>query len=639
MHFANFYLILVLFPLVFVLGWGVFVFLHSQKKLYRLIDKDLLASVRGYRRKTWVDRCREGIQLGVLVLIALMLLRLQGGAIKQDVSAEGSDIVIALDVSNSMKALDFSSGNPQADRLAAAKEMIARFVQKRESDRVSLVSFAKDAFVTVPLTTDHEAFLTLLEGVNFDIVEKQGTDLAGAIKASLDRFKHEDQRSKTIILITDGGDEEHSDYSSAAKIAKDDGIQIFTVGMGSTEGSPIPEGPDLFGRMQYKTFQGEVVKTKLEIGPLKEIALITNGTYFHAQSIDDLSRIGSEIDKLQKTTIQVKDVTARRELFPIIAWIIFSALVADFFLDYGVLSFVRQWAHWGGKATVLGVLVFMLSGCGIKDYYFAYVNKKGISEYRLGEYAHAQKLFARAGESGAFEDIGQNNEGASLYKLEEFDKALEKFAQAGAANAKDFRYFYNRGNAYYRMGEKLEDKDKQKELWQKSIASYEQALALSPNDQPTKDNLEFVKKKLAQAEQQEQGKTGDGQGKEDQAKSEGNQDTKGSKEGQGAEQGKKNGQDEQSGKEQDSQNAQGGQSGEGQKDQGLTEKQRQELEYYMQQLQGDEKNIQQYFNRRGVSPNQENDPFDVFKNDPFFNQFFGSQGTPSPKEDPNQKDW
>ncbi|KKT35475.1 MAG: hypothetical protein UW24_C0008G0014 [Parcubacteria group bacterium GW2011_GWA2_44_12] len=652
MQFANVYLILVLFPLVFVLGWGVFSFLRSQKKLYRLIEKNLLDSVRGYRRGKWVDICREGIQMGAFLLIAVLLLRPQGDMITQDVKAEGSDIVIALDVSNSMRALDFGSGNERKGRLTAAKEMIAHFAQTRESDRFGLVSFAKDAFVIVPLTIDRDAFLTLLDGVNFDIVEKQGTDLAEAITTSLNRFKREDERSKTIILITDGGDEENSDYASAANFAKDDGIQIFTVGMGSIEGSPIPEGEDLFGRIQYKTFQGEIVKTKLEDRPLKEIASRTGGIYFHAKTADDLDRIGGEIDKMEKTTIQMKDVSTRRELFPVVAWIIFILFLVDFFLDYGVLSFLRKQAKWGGRVAVLAALVFALSGCGIKDYYFAYVNKKGISSYLLGDYAHAQETFAKASDIGAFEDIAQNNQGASLYKLKEFDKAIEKFAQASATNSKDPRYFYNEGNAYYRMGEKDADKANQKELWQKSIASYEQALALEPDDRQTKENLEFVKKKLEDTKQEEQQKEQEQTGKDqqetgEQEKGTENQGEQGGQKGADREQnksseGQNQGESQKESKEQDEQT----QSGEGKiqegnagEEQGLTEKQRQELEYYMQQLQGDEKNIQRYFNRRGISLNQENDPFDVFKNDPFFNQFFGSRGAPPLKEDPNQKDW
>lgn len=243
------------------------------------------------------------------LLLIIALFRPQWGIKKTTIQSNGVDIIFTLDVSQSMKAQDLSEKGRLLDRLTGAKYMIKNFVQSQPGNRYGLVIFAGEAFVSTPLTFDHSAFFTFLDGVGYDDVGAQGTVLSEALKASLDRFLKQDEddpRGKAIILMSDGGEEMDEATEHFAAIAKADGIRVVTIGVGSKEGVLIPESRDMFGNVRHKTHKGKLVYTRLNEETLQEIADMTDGEYFHVEKSGDLEIITESLESLQKSKLEQK---------------------------------------------------------------------------------------------------------------------------------------------------------------------------------------------------------------------------------------------------------------------------------------------------------------------------------------------
>ena len=264
----------------------------------------------------WLIAKLTFIVFGVLLLI-LALWRPQWGQEIQKTHKNGLDIVFAVDVSNSMKALDFSQGRSLVSRLDATKYLVETFADKRKSDRLGLIEFAGESFVASPLTLDHSVFMNFLRNLNSNDIGKQGTNLAEALNISIGRLEiqSEQERGKAIILFSDGDETMSSDVKQMAKIASDKGIKIFTVGVGSEDGMPIPDGQDAFGQIIYKKWKGKTVYTALNPDPLKQISKITGGEYFHAENIDDLNNLVKELDKLPKKILSEDNLSPKSEQY------------------------------------------------------------------------------------------------------------------------------------------------------------------------------------------------------------------------------------------------------------------------------------------------------------------------------------
>ena len=214
---------------------------------------------------------------------------------------KGIDIMIALDVSNSMLAQDI-----KPDRLTRAKQAISKLIDKLGNDRIGMVIFAGNAYVQLPITTDHAAAKLFLNSVNTDIVPTQGTEIGEAIELAAESFDDE-EHSRAIIVITDG--ENHED--DAVKVTRsvaEKGINVFTIGMGLTDGTPIPQYNQYGRQVGYKKDkQGHTVVTKLNETMLKEIADAGNGIYVRANNTQaGLSKVFDEINQLEKTEFESK---------------------------------------------------------------------------------------------------------------------------------------------------------------------------------------------------------------------------------------------------------------------------------------------------------------------------------------------
>jgi len=225
----------------------------------------------------------------------------QIGSKLEKVQRKGADLVIALDVSNSMLSQDI-----RPDRLTRAVQGISKLIDRLEGDRLGIVVFAGKAYVQLPITTDYSAAKMFLSTISTQTVPTQGTAIGDAIELSMQSFG-EDERSKAIIIITDGENHE-GNLMEAAQEASEKGIKIFTIGMGSPEGSPIPLF-DTYGRQTgYKTDrQGQVIISKLDETTLQQLASTGNGIYVRASTGQDgLSKILDEINALEKQEIETK---------------------------------------------------------------------------------------------------------------------------------------------------------------------------------------------------------------------------------------------------------------------------------------------------------------------------------------------
>jgi len=214
---------------------------------------------------------------------------------------KGIDLMIALDVSTSMLARDI-----EPSRLERSKQAISRLIDQLGNDRIGIVVFAGQAYVQLPITTDYAAAKLFLSAINTSIVPVQGTAIGAAIELSAKSFDNE-LHSRAIIIITDGENHE-DDPVKAAKAAADQGIKIFTVGMGLPEGAPIPDY-DAYNRQTgfKKDRQGNTVVTRLDEGMLQQIAAAGNGIYVRANNTQvGLNRIFNEISKLEKTEFESK---------------------------------------------------------------------------------------------------------------------------------------------------------------------------------------------------------------------------------------------------------------------------------------------------------------------------------------------
>ena len=238
----------------------------------------------------------------VMVLIALFFVILgvagpQFGSKLQQVKREGVELIIALDVSNSMMAEDI-----KPSRLAAARQAISRMTDKLTDDKVGLIVFAGDAYVQLPITTDYSSAKLFLSGISTDIAPIQGTAIGAAIDLASKSFTPETEASKAIIVITDG--ENHQDDAvAAAKAAREKGIYVHTIGMGLPQGAPIPEkgNPGQF----MKDGQGNVVISKLDETTLREIAKAGEGIFVRASNTNvGLNTLLDEINEMDKTLLE-----------------------------------------------------------------------------------------------------------------------------------------------------------------------------------------------------------------------------------------------------------------------------------------------------------------------------------------------
>lgn len=272
--------------------------------------KITITSLKGFQVKkiNWLAFLRPslyGLRQLALTLIILCLARPQSRLSFQDVNTEGIDIVIVTDISASMLAKDF-----KPNRLEASKEVAQEFIKTRHNDRIGLVVYEGQAFTQCPLTTDHRVLHNLLDEVKTGMIEG-GTAIGMGLATAVNRLRESESKSKVIILLTDGVNNMGSiSPVTAAEIAKEFGVKVYTIGVG-TQGkalSPVAMYPD--GSYRYDYMDVEIDELSLQ-----KIALLTKGKYFRATDNKSLEDIYAEIDKLEKTEIKVTEISQKKDEF------------------------------------------------------------------------------------------------------------------------------------------------------------------------------------------------------------------------------------------------------------------------------------------------------------------------------------
>ena len=311
-----------LLPALIALAWWTRI--RKQRDMALLADRHLLN-----RLTASVNRTGRAIKTGLLLIAITLLItalaRPQFGSRVETVQREGQDILIALDLSASMVAEDVAP-----NRLNKAKFAIADLINRLEGDRVGLVAFAGDAFVQCPLTVDYGAATLFLNAMVPDMMSVQGTNLGQALSVAMDAFSETDRRHRVLVVITDGEDHENQ-MEEAVDRAVEEGVRLYPVGIGSTEGVPIPE---LNTEGQAQGFKrdrdGAVVTTRLDESTLIMMAERTGGSYYRASpGGSELLELVAEVSAGDGQEFEVEQVTVFDEQYQIFLGLALTLLVGE----------------------------------------------------------------------------------------------------------------------------------------------------------------------------------------------------------------------------------------------------------------------------------------------------------------------
>lgn len=310
----------------------LFVQFRMKKQIRQFGDAELMKSlmpdVSPLRRHV-----KFGLLMFALAMLCFVLARPQYGTRNEEVKRSGIEVAIAVDVSNSMLCADVSP-----NRLDKSKMIVSKLVEQFDQDKVGLVAFAGSAITLLPMTSDYVSAKMFLDQLNPATVAMQGTNMAEAIARAAAGFSQKAAVGKALILITDAEDNEPGAVE-AAKQARDAGIQIFVLSVGTAQGGPIPMGGGEF----KKDLAGNVVTTKLNEQIGQEIAKAGGGMYIHVDQTDMAqSLLGKEIEKMQKADISASMYSAYDEQFVAVALLVLLALVAE-------LCIMERKNHWLGK--------------------------------------------------------------------------------------------------------------------------------------------------------------------------------------------------------------------------------------------------------------------------------------------------
>jgi Ca-activated chloride channel homolog len=266
----------------------------------------------------------------LLLGIGLIIVAIAGpqfGSKIREVKRKGIEIMIALDVSNSMLARDI-----EPNRLERSKQAISRLIDKLENDRLGMIVFAGDAYMQIPITGDYGTAKMFLSGVNTAMVSRQGTAIGSAIELAMKSFSSQEGINKAIVIISDGENHE-GDAVDKAREAAEKGINVYTIGIGLPEGVPIPDSDNSYIKEYRRDKNGNIVTTRLNEQMMMEIAQAGNGKYFRATSGNmGLNDLYTVLNRLEKTEMESKAYSEYEEQFPAIIWIVLGLLVLDLFI-------------------------------------------------------------------------------------------------------------------------------------------------------------------------------------------------------------------------------------------------------------------------------------------------------------------
>jgi Ca-activated chloride channel homolog len=500
MNFANphlLWLLLVLPPALIAFFWWSW--RKRQMLATQFIQARLLPALT-----VGISTGRQKIRLALAVLavvfVIVALARPQWGFDWEEAKQRGLDIVVAIDTSKSMLAEDIAP-----NRLARAKLAALDLMQQAKSDRLGVVAFAGSAFLQCPLTVDDAAFRQSVEALDVNIIPQGGTALAEAIETALKAFKEGDNY-KILVLFTDGEDQD-SGALEAAKKAAQEGLQIFTIGIGSPEGIVL-RIKDAKGRTDYiRDEQGNAVNSRLNEGLLRELASATpKGFYLPLRGVKTIDTLYEQgLAPLPKSEAKEKLVKRFHERFHWPLSVAILLLLAEiFFPERKREPKARTAASPEARPVVQEAMTILLLLVLPAKVFSSPAS--ALREYEAGKYQQALKEYEQLLQRKGDDPRLHFNAGAAAYRNHQLEAAAKQFNEALASPDLKLqgRAYYNRGNTFYHLGEGALDSAKKMETWQKSLQDYQSALKLNQQDADAKFNYEFVKQKLEELKQQQQ---------------------------------------------------------------------------------------------------------------------------------------
>lgn len=314
-------------PLLFIIPVAIVAFIITRidrnRKIKKFGDKELMNALM-----PGVSKGRPITKFSLLLLALagaiIVMARPQFGSKLGTVKKKGVEVMVTLDISNSMLAQDI-----KPNRLERSKNMLYQILDGLENDKIGVVVFAGTSFTQLPITTDYQSSKMFISAITPSLISTQGTAIGGAIEMACKAFSENTESGKSIIVITDGENHE-DDAEKAAKEAAEKGIQVNVVGIGSVNGAPVP----IEGTNDYiKDQSGDYIKSALNEDMCVKIAKAGNGIYVRADNSNNaLKIVQEEINKVAQNDVEAKVYSEYDEQYPIIAWIVFILLIVEFFI-------------------------------------------------------------------------------------------------------------------------------------------------------------------------------------------------------------------------------------------------------------------------------------------------------------------
>ena len=486
--------LLVLIP---ILALVRFILYRNQKKRLRKFGdpkllKHLMPDVSRFRPvvKFW-------LLLAALFLLIVMLARPQLGTKISQEKRTGIETIIALDISNSMRAEDIVPS-----RLDRSKMMIENLVDHFTNDKIGLIVFAGDAFVQLPITSDYVSAKMFLSSIDPSMMATQGTDIAAAIDMATNSFTQEEDIGKAIIVITDGEDHEGGALE-AAEAAKKKGMRVYVLGVGSPQGAPIP----IPGTGDYmKDNTGNTVMSALNEEMCKQVAAAGGGAYIHVENNSAAQKqLDNELDKLSKketSTTVYSDYDEQFQAFGILALLLLILEICVFDRRNPLLKNLSLFGK--KKVTAALLLLIVMSASAQTDRQYI---RQGNKQFNVGDFPNAEVSYRKALEKNPKNPQAVFNLGNALLAQKKDSAAIEQFQSAANLETNPLRKY----QSFHNIGVICQSH----KMYGEAIEAYKNALRLNPADDETRYNLVLCQH---QKQKQDQNKQDQQQNKNDQNK-------------------------------------------------------------------------------------------------------------------------
>ncbi len=465
------------------------VMIHGRRrKLRRFGDPKLLAALMPDVSR-WRPEVKFWLLEAALAVLILMVARPQMGTRISNEKRTGIETVIALDVSNSMKAEDVTP-----NRLDRAKMMMENLVDKFTDDKIALIVFAGDAFVQLPITSDYVSAKMFLNDISPAMIASQGTDIARAIEMGTHSFTSQEGIGRAIIVITDGEDHEGGAVEAAQK-AKKLGMRVFVLGIGSPSGAPVPDSQGGY----MKDNSGNTVMSALNEDMCKQVAEAGGGAYIHVENNSNAQeQLNSELAKLSQKEMESVVYSDYDEQFQAFGLIALLLLIAEVCLLECRSPLFKNVSLFSRKKRIVTITALvLLSSTAFAQTDRQYV-RDGNKAFRAGDYANAEVAYRKAVEKNPRNPQAVFNLGNALFAQKKDSAAVQQYEQAAKLETNPKR----RAMSYHNIGVVCQSH----KMYSEAIDAYKEALRLTPNDDETRYNLALCKRQQKNQNKQDQNK-------------------------------------------------------------------------------------------------------------------------------------